>query len=37
MNGLEMFVGQAVLQYQLFTGQKAPVDTMRRVVTQGLP
>ena len=36
-NGLEMFVGQAVLQYELFTGQPAPVSVMRRVVTEGLP
>ena len=31
-----MFVGQAVLQYKLFTGQAAPVEVMRNVVTEGL-
>lgn len=36
VSGLEMFVGQAVLQYELFTGQPAPVEVMRSVVTEGL-
>ncbi len=32
IEGLEMFLGQAVLQFELFTGEPAPVEVMRRVV-----
>lgn len=32
IEGLEMFLGQAIVQFELFTGQPAPVDVMRRVV-----
>jgi shikimate 5-dehydrogenase len=31
-----MFVGQAVEQYELFTGQPAPVDVMRQAVLDSL-
>ncbi|UCD59298.1 MAG: shikimate dehydrogenase [Candidatus Hydrogenedentota bacterium] len=34
--GLEMFVNQAVVQFELWTGQRAPADVMRRVVEQSL-
>ncbi|GAB4341723.1 MAG: shikimate dehydrogenase [Candidatus Abyssubacteria bacterium] len=34
--GLEMFVNQAVVQFELWTGQRAPVDVMRNVVEQRL-
>jgi len=34
--GLEMFVNQAVVQFELWTGQKAPVEVMRRVVEERL-
>jgi shikimate dehydrogenase len=30
--GLEMFVNQAVVQFELWTGRKAPVEVMRKVV-----
>lgn len=30
--GLEMFLGQAYVQFELWTGQKAPREVMRRVV-----
>ncbi|MFM9115954.1 MAG: shikimate dehydrogenase [Planctomycetota bacterium] len=32
ITGVDMFVRQAALQYQVFTRQKAPVDVMRREV-----
>ena len=32
VSGVEMFVNQAVAQFQLWTGKAAPVDVMRRVV-----
>ncbi len=32
VEGLEMFLGQAVLQFELFTAEPAPVEVMRRVV-----
>jgi shikimate dehydrogenase len=32
IQGLEMFLGQAYVQFELWTGQKAPRDVMRRVV-----
>ncbi len=34
--GLEMFVNQAVVQFELWTGQRAPVDVMRKVVEENL-
>ncbi|MCC6488677.1 MAG: shikimate dehydrogenase [Candidatus Hydrogenedentes bacterium] len=34
--GIEMFVNQAVLQFERFTGEKAPVDVMRNVVLERL-
>ena len=36
VSGLEMFVGQAVRQFELFTGRPAPVEVMRSVLTEGL-
>lgn len=32
VEGLEMFLGQAFVQFELWTGQKAPREVMRRVV-----
>lgn len=32
ITGIDMFVGQAALQYKLFTGQAPPVELMRTVV-----
>lgn len=34
--GIEMFVNQAVLQFERFTGASAPVEVMRRVVMERL-
>ena len=34
--GVEMFINQAVLQFEHFTGVDAPVDVMRRVVMEHL-
>jgi shikimate dehydrogenase len=34
--GVEMFLNQAVLQFELFTGAVAPVEVMRRVVMERL-
>lgn len=34
--GIEMFVNQAVLQFERFTGRDAPVDIMRHVVLEHL-
>ncbi len=34
--GIDHFVRQAVEQFELWTGQAAPVETMRRVVVEGL-
>lgn len=36
ISGVEMFVNQAVLQFERFTGEPAPVDVMRRVVLEHL-
>ena len=36
ISGVEMFINQAVLQFEQFTGKEAPVDTMRRVVMEKL-
>jgi shikimate dehydrogenase len=34
--GLEMFLGQALVQFRLFTGQEPPVDIMRAVLEERL-
>jgi shikimate dehydrogenase len=34
--GLEMFLGQAFVQFELWTGEKAPRDVMRKVVEEKL-
>ncbi len=34
--GVEMFIYQAVFQFELWTGEQAPVDCMRRVVMEAL-
>lgn len=34
--GVEMFINQAVLQFELWTGKKAPVDLMRKIVLKKL-
>ncbi len=36
ISGVEMFIHQAVLQFELFTGVAAPVEVMRRVVMEHL-
>jgi shikimate dehydrogenase len=36
ISGVEMFVNQAVLQFERFTGEKAPVEVMRKVVMEHL-
>jgi shikimate dehydrogenase len=36
ISGVEMFINQAVLQFERFTGQAAPVEVMRRVVMERL-
>jgi 3-dehydroquinate dehydratase/shikimate dehydrogenase len=36
ITGIDMFVGQAALQYRLFTGQAPPVDLMRQVVRRAI-
>ena len=36
LTGVDMFVRQAALQFQLFTGKEAPLDLMRTVVKQAL-
>lgn len=36
ISGVEMFINQAVLQFELFTGSKAPVEVMRQVVMERL-
>jgi len=36
VSGVEMFVNQAVLQFELWTGKKAPRDVMRAVVLERL-
>jgi shikimate dehydrogenase len=36
ISGLEMFVNQAVLQFEAWTGQEAPVEVMREVVLANL-
>jgi len=34
--GTEMFLNQAAAQFRLFTGQEAPIDTMRLALREGL-
>ncbi len=36
IQGLEMFLGQAYVQFELWTGQQAPRDVMRKVVEANL-
>lgn len=36
ISGLEMFINQAALQFELWTGEKAPVDLMKKVVAEAL-
>jgi shikimate 5-dehydrogenase len=36
VDGLAMFVHQGALQFELWTGEKAPVEFMRRVVREEL-
>ena len=36
ISGVEMFIHQAVIQFERFTGAKAPVEVMRRVVMEHL-
>jgi len=36
ISGVEMFVNQAVLQFEMFTGADAPVDVMRKVLMERL-
>jgi shikimate dehydrogenase len=36
VSGVEMFINQAVLQFEYFTGVEAPVEVMRRVVMEKL-
>lgn len=36
ISGVEMFINQAVLQFEKFTGAKAPVEVMRKVVMEHL-
>ena len=36
VDGLAMFVHQGAVQFELWTGRKAPVDVMRKVVLEAL-
>ena len=36
ISGLELFINQAAAQFKLWTGQPAPVDAMRQVLTNHL-
>jgi shikimate dehydrogenase len=36
VEGMEMFLGQAMVQFQLWTGEKPPAEVMRRVVLERL-
>jgi 3-dehydroquinate dehydratase/shikimate dehydrogenase len=36
VSGIEMFVRQAAVQYELFTGQSAPMDKMREAIREGI-
>jgi shikimate dehydrogenase len=32
VEGMEMFLGQAMIQFQLWTGKPAPAEVMRRII-----
>lgn len=34
LNGVEMFVKQAVLQFELFTGQEVPIELMKSIIAK---
>ncbi len=36
ITGVDLFVRQAALQFQLFTGQTAPMDLLRQLVKRAL-
>jgi 3-dehydroquinate dehydratase/shikimate dehydrogenase len=36
ITGIDMFVGQAALQFKLFTGQMAPLELMRQVIRRAI-
>jgi len=36
ISGLEMFINQAIVQFELWTGEKAPVDAMKKVFLEQL-
>jgi 3-dehydroquinate dehydratase/shikimate dehydrogenase len=36
VSGVEMFVGQAALQFKLFSGQEAPIETMRQEMKRAI-
>ncbi|MCK4425842.1 MAG: shikimate dehydrogenase, partial [Deltaproteobacteria bacterium] len=36
ISGVDMFINQAVLQFERFTGVDAPIEVMRRVVMEHL-
>jgi shikimate dehydrogenase len=36
ISGADMFINQAVLQFEAFTGAKAPEEVMRKVVMENL-
>ena len=36
ITGLEMFINQAAIQFDLWTGKKAPLDLMKKVVVEAL-
>ena len=36
VEGIEMFLGQAIVQFELWTQRRAPSEVMRRVVEEGL-
>jgi 3-dehydroquinate dehydratase/shikimate dehydrogenase len=36
ITGIDMFVGQAALQFKYFTDRPAPIDTMREVIRRAI-
>jgi 3-dehydroquinate dehydratase/shikimate dehydrogenase len=36
ITGIEMFVGQAAMQFNLFTGEQAPIDAMRETMRRSI-
>ncbi len=36
ISGLEMFINQAVVQFELWTGEKAPEEVMRKVIVENI-